>query len=309
MADSYDVAAVQAFHNQLITLMAEDADGLRETHRFRRVKAKHDHWDRLGGVALTQITNRLQSVVATEHTHTRRRVSFTDWTGAEFVDKFDEIRAMIDPRNEYTQSLLRAARHRRARILTDAIDATVTSVANDDTTSTAALPASQVIANGGTGLTVAKLRQIKRIMDNAGVPASGRTALVSAFGIEDLLADSQVTSADYNTLGALHNGQLPAGQYMGFKFKMISDAIPDEGAVLTGGTADPIILPKSGNIRTCFFYHHDAMGVSETMDVTILVSKRVDLVMEPWQVQVGLSEGAVRILDAGVVTADIDESV
>lgn len=309
MADTYDVAAVTAFHNEIVRLFAEDADGLRGTTRFRMVNAKRDTWERLGGVAAIQVTGRLQSVSLTEHTHTRRSVMFTDWTAAEAVDRFDEIRAMVDPRNDYTQSILRSLRHRYARILTDALDGSVTVMANDDTTTSSALPASQVIANGGTGMTVSKLRQVKRILDNAGVPASGRTALVSPYAIEDLLADSQVTSADYNTLGALHNGQLPNGTYMGFKFIVISDAIPDDTAVLTGGSADPIILPKSGNIRTCFFYHQSAVGMSLAMDFNTTVDRRPDLVMSPWQVQAAFSGGGCRILDGGVVTVDIDESV
>ena len=85
------------------------------------------------------------------------------------------------------------------------------------------------------------------------------------------------------------------------------DAVPDDNAVLTGGTASPI-LPKTGNIRSCFAYHKGAVGLSIGKEATPEVDKRPDL-MNLWQVLVQGSLGAVRILDAGVVQIDIDESV
>ena len=72
-------------------------------------------------------------------------------------------------------------------------------------------------------------------------------------------------------------------------------------------TANPI-LPKTGNIRTTYLYHREAMGLSIAKDITVEVDRRADL-MNSWQVLVQGSLGAVRILDAGVVTIDFDESV
>ena len=50
------------------------------------------------------------------------------------------------------------------------------------------------------------------------------------------------------------------------------------------------------------------MGLSIGKEGTPEVDKRADL-MNAWQVLVQASAGAVRILDAGVVKIDIDESV
>ena len=309
MADTIDVSFVPAFQNTIVPLFAEDPDGLRESVRLRtNIIGKQDHWDRLGGVELVAVTNRHQETPHTEMTHTRRRVSLSDFAGAEFLDKLDEVKMMIDPKNDYTRNLVRGWRIRIAKTLVAAINANATAVAADDTTSTSALQASQQIANGGTGMTMAKLRQTNRILDNAGVPPTDRTLLISHFGVEDLMADSQITSADYLTLNAIQNGTIPQGaRVMGFRFIKIGDAIPDENAVLTGGVASPI-LPKSGNIRSCFAYHHDALGLSIGKEATPEVDRRPDR-MNAWQVLVQVSLGATRILDAGVVQIDLDESV
>ena len=307
MANTVDVSFIPAFQNVIVGLYAEDPDQLTSTVRVRTgVVGKTDHWERLGGVKLVPVVNRHQSTPHTQMTHSRRRATLSDRAGSELLDQLDEIKMMIDPRNEYTQNLVRAYRVFIAETIVDSLNAAATVVAADDTTSTQALQASQQIANGGTGFTMAKWRQANRILDNAGVPRSGRTALLSAYAIEDLLADATVTSKDYADLAALQEGTIAGKHFMGATVKVIGDATPDDTAVLTGGTLDPI-LPKSGNVRSCFLYHHDAIGLDIGKVATPQVDKRSDL-MNSWQVLVLASAGAVRILDAGVVQIDIDES-
>lgn len=309
MADTVDIAFTHAFHDLIVSLYAEDPMGIRETVRVRTgVIGKSDNWERIGGTELVAVTNRHQATPHTEMAHSRRRVMLADFAGAEYRDTLDQVKMMIDPTNEYTQNLVRAWRVRVAKTIVTALGGNSVVVANDDTTSNSALPASQAIANGGTGMTMAKLRQANRILDNAGVPSEDRTLLLSAFAVEDLMADSQVTSSDYSTLNAITNGTIPQGaRFMGYRVIKVSDAVPDDTAVLTNGTASPI-LPKVGNIRTCFAYHKSAVGLSIAKEATPEIDKRPDL-MNLWQVLVQGSLGAVRILDGGVVDIDLDESV
>lgn len=309
MADTVDVSFTRAFHDLIVSLYAEDPTGVRDVARVRtNVIGKSDDWERIGGTELVAVTNRHQSTPHTEMIHTRRRVTLTDFAGAEYLDQLDKVKMMIDPRNEYTQNLVRAWRVRVAKTVVAALNASSTVVANDDSTSTQALPASQQIANGGTGMTMAKLRQATRILDNSGVPSEDRALLLSAYAVEDLMADSQVTSSDYSTLNAIMNGTIPQGaRFMGYRIVKISDAIPDDTATLTGGTASPI-LPKTGNIRTCFAVQKSGVGLSIAKEAMPEIDKRPDL-MNLWQVLVQGSLGAVRILDGAVVSVDIDESV
>ena len=313
MADP-STAFVPNFSPELVRLFQEMAGGLRETVRTRTITGKSDHWERLGGLALTPVTSRDMPTPYTPGTFTRRRVNMSDFAGSERLDQLDEVKMMINPRDEHTANLRAAWERQVAIAITDAADGNALSVNNLETTATVALPASQTIANGGTGMTMAKLRQANRILDNAGVPRDGRRhILVSSYAIEDLMADSQFTSTDFNAMQAIYNGGaglINSGVFMGLVWHMISDAIPDDTAV-TGATigvpAVPI-LPKTGNIRTSFLYHHDAMGLSFAKDATVSVALRSDL-SDIWQVLLKGSFGATRILDAGVVTIDYDESV
>lgn len=308
MAQTVDISFVPALQDTINVLFQEDPDAIRSTVRVRNITGKNDNWERLGGVELIPVTSRHQATPHTPMTHSRRRAILSDFTGAEFLDQLDQVKMMVDPKNDYTQNLAKAWHRRVARTIITALNASAITVANDDSTGSQALPSSQSIANGGTGLTMAKLRQANRILDNAGVPSSDRALLVSAFGVEDLLQDSQVTSSDYSTLNAIMTGTIPQGAtLMGFRFIKFSDAVPDDSAVLTGGTANPL-LPKTGNIRSLFAYHKSAVGLSLGMDGKTEVDRRPDL-MNTWQVLLQGSLGAVRILDAGVVQIDIDESV
>ncbi len=309
MAQTVDVSFVPALQDTIVTLYAEDPLAVKSAVRVRYITGKTDKWERLGGVNLVQVTTRHQETPHTPMTHTARLAVLADFAGSELLDQLDQVKMMIDPKNDYTRNLEQAWRRRVAITVVNAINGNAISVDNQDARTNNALPASQAIANGGTGFTMAKWRQANRIMDNAGVPRDeNRTAFLSAFAIEDLLADSTVTSSDYSQLNALYHGAVPQGaRFMGCRVIMIGDANPDDTAVLTGGTADPI-LPKTGNIRSCFIFHRDAVGLSIAKDIGVEVDRRADL-MNSWQVLVQGSLGAVRILDGGVVRVDIDESV
>ena len=312
MADP-SVSFIPVFQSTISMLFQTDPEGLIGAVRNRMITGKSDHWDRLGGLNLTAVTTRHQATPYTPSTHSRRRVNLSDVAGSERLDQLDQVRLMIDPRNEYTQNLLRAWRRHKARTIIDAIRGNALNVDNVEATSNVALPASQQIANGGTGFTFAKLRQTNRIMDNAGVPRDGRRHIaVSAYALEDLMADSQFTSGDYNSMRAIMDGGaglINSGSFMGFNWHMISDAIPDDSVVIGAavGVPDSPILPKAGNIRSCYAWHHDSVGLSLAKEATVEVDRRPDL-LNLWQVLVQGSLGAVRILDAGVVNIDIDES-
>src|SRR3990170_339880 len=101
MADTVDTAFVPAFQNVIVGLYAEDPEGIQSTVRVRTgVVGKTDHWERLGGVKLVPVTSRHQSTPHTPMSHSRRRASLADRAGSEMLDQLDEVKAMIDPRNE-----------------------------------------------------------------------------------------------------------------------------------------------------------------------------------------------------------------
>jgi hypothetical protein len=116
-------------------------------------------------------------------------------------------------------------------------------------TTNTVLPAGQKIAHdfveSGTaatsGLTIAKLRQAKFILDDADVDEDDpRIIAVSPRQLQDLLRTTEVTSADYNTVKALVAGQLDT--FMGFKFRVVNKAF----FTLASSRREVVAYVKSG---------------------------------------------------------------
>lgn len=150
-----------------------------------------------------------------------------------------------------------------------------------------AFQASQQIAAGGTGLTLAKLIQVNEILEDADLEdGAPRVIVVTAKQITNLLNTTEVRSADYNTVKALASGQIDT--FMGFKF------IKNKR------------LTKVSSTRTCVCWVKGAVQVMKGA-ISHDVSIRKDLSLST-QIYSDWDLGATRIYDEGVVQIDCTES-
>lgn len=305
MAWTQDVSFNQAYSRVIQNLYQSAPDQVRGAVRVEMVEGKSINIERLGGVNMVQITSRHMDTPFTPMTFSRRRINMTDYAASELIDQLDKVKMLISPQNDMTQNFMKAWQRRLARTVFAAALGSAQSVDASEALTSVALPSSQVIANGGTNMTMAKVRQARRILGVAGVPNSDLYAAVSWFAIEKLLSDSTVTSSDYSSLNALTNGTIQQGQkWMGFEWIIIPDADPDDTSQTAGATS---ILPKSGNVRQCVFFHRDALALGIGKDFSAEVDP-LPTKLNSTQVLVKTSLGATRILDFGVVEVDIDES-
>lgn len=293
MSQTVDVAFVQAFQDTVQILAQQKPSKFRDAVRFRTgVVGKYDHFERLGGAELGTVIARHSPHIVLNPEHSRRRAIFVDKDGTVLLDTFDQVKMLIDPQSEYAQ-LLSYATNRAidSTILTAAI-ASATAVSAADATSAVTLASWKsgvhVIANGGTNMTMAKLRLAKRRMDEDDVEEEDRHLAISPAGLDKLLSDSTVTSSDFNTIRALVNGEI--NTYLGFMFHKTT------------------MLALAGNIRSCIAWQKQGIGCSLGLEVVPEIDRRVDLAGNPIQVAAKLSLGGVRIEEARVVQIDIDES-
>lgn len=276
------------YHAELHRLVAQRESRLRGAVRTRSVQGKSDNWDRLGPSDLAAVATRHATTTILDPVHSRRRATMTDRGGAIILDKFDEVKTITQPQNDYAQNHADSINRFYDDLIVTALGGAATAVAGDDTTSTVALPAAQIITEAGTaGLTFAKVNQAVRKLNESNVPFPDRYAVVSPAGLEDLLATTQATSSDFTDLKAIQSGRLQ-GTWMGFQWIM--------------STRLPFSTPK----RTCYFFHKNAVGLSMAMDIYTSVSTRNDL-NDATQVYAACSAGAVRIEEELVVAVEIDE--
>ena len=131
-----------------------------------------------------------------------------------------------------------------------------------------------------SGLTIAKLREAKRILDANEAPAEDRVLIVSSKEISDLLGTTEVTSNLFNSVRALVDGDVD--QFLGFK------VVRSE------------LLGVSSNVRTCVAYHKNAAvvvdgGKKSYMDILPTQSHAL-------QIRSTAVLGAARLLEGGVVS-------
>ncbi len=294
-----DVAFVHAFDDNLTILAQQEDAVIANTVRQKTgVVGKTYNFELLGAVTLTTVTTRHQPTPILTPPHGRRRCFFTDKAGAILLDDFDEIKMLISPQSAYAKILANSRNRTADQIIIDALPAAATQVGADDTTSTTTLAqavtdsgtGAQVIANGSANLTMTKIRQASRILNVNNIPQSDRYFVYSPQGMEKLLSDSTVTSSDFSTIRALMSGGFGMDEmWMGFKWRMST------------------LLPKTGNIRSCYAYWKEAVGYAVALMGQPEIDKRADL-NNSVQVLLKYSAGATRIQDAGVVQVDIDES-
>jgi Phage capsid protein len=263
-------------------------------------------FNRIAFLNLTEVTTRDGDTQYLNPPQSKRRAILRDFTGYVLIDEFDEVKTLTSPQSEFSQILAYALNRQyddltigiagrtaagAAGTATGGILGKATTVdENAETTAADDIPAAQQIVNGGTNLTVAKVISAKKLLDEADVEEEDRYFFYSPAGMAKLLADTNVTSSDFNTIKALAGGGFPMDQtWMGFKWRSSTR------------------LPKTGNIRSCIAFQRNAAGLAVGLVKDAIVSDAPHK-NNNTQVGVKLSAGTVRVDDKGVAQVDIDES-
>jgi len=199
--------------------------------------------------------------------------TLSDWNAAEYSDIFSQAKVNFDERSELVQVLGNAIGRRQDQLVLDALTASSTS-----------LTVSNDIGGTDTNMNVAKLREAKKLLDKNNVPPEGRHIIIHANNLAALLAETSVTSSDFNTVKALVAGEI--NTFLGFTFHVLGDR--SEGGLIL-----------ATNDRTCFAFHKDAIGYAEGIaprtEINYIPEKTSFLVNSVF------SAGAVAIDDEGIV--------
>tara|TARA_E500000318_G_scaffold15275_1_gene15608 strand:- start:16 stop:879 length:864 start_codon:yes stop_codon:yes gene_type:complete len=286
MSTEVTTAFVQQYSANVQMLSQQMGSRLRDAVRVENMTGKNAFFDQVGKATAQKRTTRHADTPQIDTPHARRRVSLVDYEYADLIDDQDKVRMLIDPTSAYAQASAAAM----GRAMDDELieKALGTAFTGETGSTSTALPAGQQIANGSADMTVAKLREAKKILDLSDVdPSIPRYIAVGPDQIEALLADTNVTSSDFNTVKALVQGEV--SQFMGFNF-IVSNR-----------------LSKSGNIRSCFAWAEDGLALAIGKDVMARIDERSDKGYAT-QVYYCMSIGATRMEEEKVVQIDCDES-
>ena len=287
MSNQITTAFVQQYSNNVQMLSQQKGSLLRSAVDVETVVGKNAFFDQVGSALAVKRTTRHADTPQMDTPHARRRVSLVDYEYADLIDNQDKIRTLIDPTSAYAS----AAAYALGRAQDDEIIAALSGTAfTGETGSTATiLPSSQKITEGGTnGLTIAKLRSAKEILDAASVdPSIARYIAVSPKQITDLLGTTEVTSSDFNTVKALANGEV--NSFLGFNF-IVSNR-----------------LTSAASKRLCLVWAMDGCKMAIGQDLMTRIDERADKGYAH-QVYVCQSIGATRMEEDKVVTIEAHEA-
>ena len=287
MSVQITTAFIEQYKSNVFHLAQQKGSRLRDAVKTETVNGKAHYFERIGTTAALKRTSRHSDTPRVDTPHSRRRVTMEDYDWADLIDNEDKVRMLISPESEYAQ----AGAWAMGRAMDDAIIDAASGNAFGGVAggSTVALPSGQKIAHGSAGLSVTKLIEAKEILDaNSVDPEEARFCVVTSKQLSDLLAITQITSADFNSVKALVQGDIDT--FMGFNF------IRTER-----------LDTNSSSNRLVLAFAQSGIGLAVGQDVQTRISERADKNYAT-QVFLSMTIGATRIEDEKVVEIECTES-
>lgn len=225
--------------------------------------------------------------MATQHIANANRVAMNvefnqvqcnlqDWEAFDFVDKMSMHKINFTEAKELAEVAGDALGLRKDQIIIDAINAGYDS-------------SNMKFGTSGQALTVATLIDAKTALVANGVEGS-LTFIHTAKQLNDLLNTTAVTSADYNSVKTLVNGDI--NSFLGMKFICIAKRAE-------GG------LPNDGTNDIGFIYDKDAVGFALGQEIQTEMSWIAE--RGCWIVGGDFSAGAVVIDDQGIAAVQSED--
>lgn len=288
MSNFVTEAFVQQFADNFLHLSQQ------MTSRFERavaiesgIKGTSKSINRLGQRTAQRRTSRHGDTPINDQPHSTRYVDLFDWEDGDMLDDQDKIRLMTDPTSEYTRAMVQALSRAKDDVIIQALSGNARS-----STGNVALPSTQKIAVGGTGLTKAKMIQARKLFrSNEADEENGQELYLgySSTALSDLLSDTTLTNSEVNTVLSLQSGQLRDGKLMGFTM------IPSERFAKVSTTRYLYAWAKTGVV----------LGIGEEIKVRIGEDPGKGYNMRPYA---KMSLGAVRVEEEKVVEIACVES-
>ena len=298
---------VDQFSSNVFHLSQQKDSRLLPFVRMEQVSsAQRAFFDRIGETEMIEKVGRASQTQFQDVEWSRRRVTYRDWVWAHPVDQEEKLRLMHSPESELALAARQAAGRKQDEIIIGS--ALGQSFAGRDGSVAVSLGNDQKIgATDGSAfskLTVETLRLIReKFWENEAVMSEDETIELACTSrdIMNLLREEEITSADFNNVRALVNGEIDT--FMGFRFHRL-ELLPQLAASLSFDPADGSVGSGSGSLpigaNRCFAWVRDGVMMSLPQDIMGRVDERGDLNYAT-QVYLKFSMGGTRMEEKKVV--------
>lgn len=293
MSTQITTSFIQGFKQGIDILTQQKGSKLQNTVRNEMQSSKQDHYDQIGSTSVVQRTSRHGDTPIVNTPHSRRNVTLNDYEWADLIDRQDRLRLLNDPGNAYSMNAAMAMGRKKDELILAAVTGTSTT-GETGSGSTTISDITAVNANTSHAeLTIENLLQARTVLNLEDDSDEEATVVCSAYQIAQLLADSKISSADFNTVRALAAGQIDT--FMGFKFVQVASSV----LPMQSGTAGAV---TSGDIRIIPVYKKSGLllstGVGEA-GTSARITERADKSYAT-QIYYAASYGATRMEEAKV---------
>ena len=168
--------------------------------------------------------------------HSLITATLANWNAPEYTDIFDAQEVNFDEKQELAQTIAGALGRRTDQLIIDAMDA--------------ASPTA--VGNGATGLTAGDQIDAKVQLVKNGVGSGDLFTVINGTGLAGLLSDEKITSADYQNVKALVNGEV--NTFAGFNVVVLEDRAE-------GG------LTVATDVVSAYAFSRDAIGLAVGIDM------------------------------------------
>ncbi len=297
MPITIESAYIETFENNVRQLAQQTRSRLRDTvMEVNRQSEKHN-WDRLAASQAREKTSPRtvspsggdgSGAVGSDDglTWTRRNTVIRTFDTGEVIEPENIVEMLIDPKSASTRNLVMNMN----RAVDDLIIDRAISPANDGAGGTVVLPASQVIGDGTTIITLDTVLSVAQVFDTNDVdPDERRVFIIGPIQKHGLMRLLEVTSHDFQDQRALSTGYMP--NWMGFDW-IVSNRLN---------------IPAAGEID-CLAYTEYAMGLHVAGDIRSRVAERPDMSFA-WQIYLMLNMDSVRVEDEKMVRVHLLNSL
>ena len=304
---SITTAFVAGYKNNIHMLAQQKRTRLFNVSRQEQQASKTDYYERIGVTESNDVVERHGDTPINNSPHTRRAVTLQDADWGDMIDRLDRVRLLINPDDAYVKIAVSALNRKKDDIFISA--AFGNAKAGELGADTVSLPdAQKIVSTNSSGtsfapLNVKTLRRAMRKFDEAEVDEDDKRYLAfNGAQKEALLGETEITSADFNTVRALVQGEINA--FLGFEFirteRLPVTASANTDASFSSGTVDGGSDTVPAGSHRLLAWTEMGMLSSTGLDLFVDVGPRRDKKMNT-QIYVVQSVGAVRMEEERVL--------
>lgn len=237
----------------------------------------------IGTLEFKAPTGRYAPLQPQEPNYTRRWVFPTDRELPVFVDKFDELKTIVDPKSAITNAVVAAANRFFDDLLIAAAIGSASVGVDASSLSTETFNAGAIVADtfgaaSSTGMSYPKLVEAWRLMRHHQVDLEMESPCVVMGSQQesDLKKQQEVISREYNDKPVVTDGRVT--RLAGFDIVV----------------SERLATSSSDTLRNCFAFVRSGLHLGIWKDMSTRVDNRLDISSQPWQLYSMISAGATR---------------